>query len=91
MKKPEKKKVEDFPQHEFRTICEGKTYREIAVNNYNQACNNWEKYHKQQMKQAKEFINELAKLTGVNECDDWNCSILYDKIEEYIKIIKRTQ
>ena len=30
--------------------------------------------------EAKEFINNLAKLTSINECDDWNCSMLYDYI-----------
>ncbi len=34
----------------------------------------------EQLKSAKELLNEIARITGLNECDDWDGGMMIDTI-----------
>jgi len=61
-----------------------KEHRNALANEYDIQRTVIEKLEKEN-KELKEFINDLAKLTGINECDDWSYSTLYDEIKDLVE------
>ena len=62
MKKPEKKTEKDFPEGDWQTICDNKTYIRIACDNYNDAITDYEAYIKERF--SVEEIEKVLKEWG---------------------------